>query len=126
MITRTDRLLIRIGVLGVLVMFLKQMNGKPMEEWVDEYAEAHQNQFNQICHAIGIPMIIVSLILVPLGWLSIPSSSFLWAGIALFIIGWILQFVGHAVEGKPPEFLRDWRFLLVGLSWWVKKMRGRV
>jgi uncharacterized membrane protein YGL010W len=45
--------------------------------------------------------------------------------LALFVIGWILQFVGHYVEGKPPEFLRDWRFLFVGLRWWLAKMRGR-
>lgn len=97
-----------------------------MEEWVDEYAAAHQNRFNQICHTLGIPMIVVSLVLMPLGALSILPSGFLWTGIALFTIGWILQFVGHAVEGKPPEFLRDWRFLFVGLRWWIKKMRGKV
>jgi hypothetical protein len=33
---------------------------------------------------------------------------------------------GHAFEGKPPEFLHDWRFLFVGLRWWVAKIRGRV
>ena len=36
-----------------------------------------------------------------------------------------LQFLGHAVEGKPPEFLKDWRFLFVGLRWWFAKIRGR-
>jgi uncharacterized membrane protein YGL010W len=45
--------------------------------------------------------------------------------VALFAIGWIFQFVGHAVEGKPPEFLHDWRFLFVGLRWWFAKIRGR-
>jgi hypothetical protein len=34
-------------------------------------------------------------------------------------------FVGHAFEGKPPEFFRDWRFLFVGLRWWAAKVRGR-
>jgi uncharacterized membrane protein YGL010W len=43
----------------------------------------------------------------------------------LFVVGWIFQFVGHAFEGKPPEFFRDWRFLLVGTRWWVAKVRGR-
>jgi hypothetical protein len=33
---------------------------------------------------------------------------------------------GHGFEGKPPEFLKDWRFLFVGLRWWVAKLRGRV
>jgi len=23
-------------------------------------------------------------------------------------------------RGKPPEFLKDWRFLLVGLRWWLQ------
>ena len=43
----------------------------------------------------------------------------------LFVLGWIFQFVGHAFEGKPPEFFHDWRFLFVGLRWWVAKVRGR-
>jgi uncharacterized membrane protein YGL010W len=49
----------------------------------------------------------------------------LWVGVALFLLGWTLQFIGHAIEGKPPEFLKDWRFLLVGSRWWVAKMRGK-
>jgi uncharacterized membrane protein YGL010W len=44
---------------------------------------------------------------------------------ALFVIGWILQFIGHAFEHKEPEFFHDWRFLLVGVRWWWAKMRGR-
>jgi len=46
--------------------------------------------------------------------------------LALFVVGWIFQFVGHYYEQKPPEFLRDWRFLFVGLRWWVAKVRGRI
>ena len=45
--------------------------------------------------------------------------------LGLFVLGWIFQFVGHAFEGKPPEFLSDWRFLFVGLRWWFAKIRGR-
>ena len=47
-----------------------------------------------------------------------------WA-LVLFVVGWVFQFVGHAFEGKPPEFFHDWRFLFVGVRWWVAKMRGR-
>ena len=38
--------------------------------------------------------------------------------LALFIVMWILQFVGHKIEGKKPSFLEDLRFLLVGPAWW--------
>ena len=48
-----------------------------------------------------------------------------WAA-GLFITGWALQIIGHAIEGKPPEFLSDWRFLLVGTRWWWKKGTGRI
>ena len=54
-----------------------------------------------------------------------PSSLALWiAALGLFVIGWILQFVGHYFEGKPPEFFKDYRFLFVGLRWWFKKIVG--
>ena len=42
------------------------------------------------------------------------------------VLGWALQFVGHAFEGKPPEFFKDWRFLFVGFRWWLLKITGRV
>jgi hypothetical protein len=77
---------------------------------------------NRGCHLIGIPLITASLplaLLIPFfpGWWIIPAG--------MFSLGWILQFVGHAFEGKPPEFLRDWRFFLVGFSWWLHKVRGK-
>jgi len=42
----------------------------------------------------------------------------LWrTSIIIFVIGWIGQFVGHAVEGKRPSFLKDIQFLLIGPLW---------
>jgi uncharacterized membrane protein YGL010W len=38
--------------------------------------------------------------------------------LALFVVMWILQFVGHHIEGKKPSFLKDLQFLLVGPAWW--------
>ncbi len=38
--------------------------------------------------------------------------------LALFVIMWILQFVGHHIEGKRPSFMKDLQFLLVGPAWW--------
>ena len=45
--------------------------------------------------------------------------------LALFLIGWVFQFIGHAFEGKPPEFFHDWRFLFVGVRWWWAKIHGK-
>jgi uncharacterized membrane protein YGL010W len=38
--------------------------------------------------------------------------------VGIFVVMWILQFVGHHVEGKKPSFLKDVQFLLVGPAWW--------
>lgn len=38
--------------------------------------------------------------------------------LALFVFMWILQFIGHHVEGKKPSFIEDLRFLLIGPAWW--------
>ncbi|MCJ7935513.1 MAG: DUF962 domain-containing protein [Chryseobacterium sp.] len=37
--------------------------------------------------------------------------------LAVFIITWIFQFIGHKIEGKRPSFLKDLQFLLVGPIW---------
>ena len=38
--------------------------------------------------------------------------------LGLFIVMWILQFIGHHVEGKKPSFFEDLRYLLIGPAWW--------
>ncbi|CAA7194473.1 Mpo1 family 2-hydroxy fatty acid dioxygenase [Chryseobacterium potabilaquae] len=37
--------------------------------------------------------------------------------LGVFIITWILQFIGHKIEGKKPSFLKDIQFLLIGPIW---------
>jgi uncharacterized membrane protein YGL010W len=34
--------------------------------------------------------------------------------VGLFVGAWILQFVGHRIEGRKPSFLEDLRYLWVG------------
>ena len=97
--------------------------GRTWDEWIRQYAESHQHPVNRFCHTVGIPLIAASVPLLVLG--------FAWKGFwllaaAMFVVGWVFQFVGHWFEGKPPEFFRDWRFLFVGLRWWFAKISGRV
>jgi uncharacterized membrane protein YGL010W len=91
-----------------------------MSEWVAEYAESHQHPMNKLTHSFGIPMIVVSLVVL---LLSLFIPALFWWGAGLFGGGWVLQFVGHAFEGKAPEFFKDWRFLFVGLRWWISKLK---
>ena len=96
--------------------------GRSWDEWVAQYAQSHRHPINRLCHTLGIPLILLSL---PLLMASIFVDRLWMLAAALFVVGWLFQFVGHAVEGKPPEFFHDWRFLFVGVRWWLAKMRGR-
>ncbi len=99
------------------------LGGRTWQQWVGQYAESHQHPVNRFCHTVGIPLIAVSF---PLLLVTFFVPWFWKVCLALFVVGWIFQFIGHAFEGKPPEFFKDWRFLFVGLRWWLAKMRGRV
>ena len=96
--------------------------GRTSEQWIAQYASSHQHPVNRACHTFGIPIIVVSLVMFAgaIGY----HPLWKWA-LAVFLVGWMLQFIGHAFERKSPEFFHDWRFLFVGLRWWIAKMRGR-
>lgn len=44
------------------------------------------------------------------------QSTMLWlsSGLALFVIGWIIQFIGHYYEGRKPAFVDDVMGLVIG------------
>ena len=42
------------------------------------------------------------------------GAHWLWASVAVFVVGWVLQFIGHYFEGKKPAFVDDLVGLLVG------------
>lgn len=87
-----------------------------LKAYLEKYKQDHQHPVNKALHTVGIPMIITSLVVVPFNPL---------LGAGLFVLGWILQFVGHAFEGKMPSFFSDPKFLLVGAMWFVKKVTGK-
>ena len=140
---------------------------KPLQTWLDEYGESHQNHTNKLIHYLCVPAIFMTVIgllwsipfpietdlswvnwstalLVPallfyfslslvlgLGMLmfsaicvvflmwwqaNMPVSVLIMSG-AVFVIAWILQFIGHKIEGKKPSFFKDVQFLLIGPAW---------
>jgi len=98
------------------------LGSRSSQEWIAEYSQGHQNKLNRALHSVGIPLIALSVLM----FFVSPFVHDLWKGaLGLFVFGWVLQFIGHAFEGKPPEFFKDPRFLLVGLRWWFAKMAGR-
>jgi len=44
----------------------------------------------------------------------------------LFVIAWIGQFIGHAIEGKRPSFFKDVQFLMIGPLWLLSDLYRRL
>ncbi len=64
-----------------------------MVAFVKNYIERHQHPVNQVLHLIGVPLtFIVSLI-----WLWQGAG---WWALGAFVGGYVLQLVGHAIEGN--------------------------
>jgi len=62
---------------------------------------------------LAIPMLLVSVLFYVVGAI-LP----MWVNVALFVLGWIFQFIGHSVyEHKQPAFFRNFVHLLIGPLW---------
>src|SRR5436190_21664137 len=80
--------------------------------FIENYKAKHQHPLNRLSHSIGIPLILISLVLVFFNWR--------W-GLALFIAGWILQVIGHLIEGNRPAFFSNPMYLVIGPVWLVHR-----
>lgn len=63
--------------------------------------------------AVGM-LAMAALMIIPVPLL---GESALWIAAAVFVLAWIGQFVGHAIEGRKPKFMQDLQFLLIGPAW---------
>ncbi|MEJ2744230.1 MAG: DUF962 domain-containing protein [bacterium] len=57
-----------------------------------KWAERHNHRMNVIMHVVGIPLTIAAIPLLIL-------HSYDWA-LLLFVSGYVMQFLGHAIEGN--------------------------
>jgi len=49
-----------------------------------------------------------------------------WLAVAVFVLAWIGQFIGHRFEGRRPSFFTDLQYLLVGPAWLMEKLLRRL
>lgn len=63
-----------------------------IEKVLDNWVERHQHPVSFALHIVGIPMTVVAIGVLCVGW---------WrSGVGLFLCGYVLQFIGHAIEGN--------------------------
>ncbi|MFZ9887276.1 MAG: DUF962 domain-containing protein [Myxococcota bacterium] len=69
---------------------------------------------------VSLGALVVNHLIVAVG-LPLATSSAL-----VFAVAWVLQFIGHKVEGKKPSFLEDLQFLLIGPAWLLQFVYAKV
>lgn len=85
--------------------------------------------YYRLSRSLGLAMAIVFIVcgLIAEGaYRALGPLHLLWLAIALFVIAWIGQFVGHKIEGRKPSFLTDLAYLLIGPAWLTGKVMRRL
>ena len=65
---------------------------------------------------LGVLMTVLLGLAVWLGQTLAAQSTAVWlgSGLGMFVVGWVIQFVGHYYEGRKPAFVDDLSGLIVG------------
>ena len=87
----------------------------------EEYSEQHQTKLNRWLHVAGRGIRVAA----------IPALFFDWRiALGLFVFGYLIQFLGHAIEGTSPSFFRNPKHLIIGslnhVARAIDKLKGGV
>jgi hypothetical protein len=84
---------------------------RPLRRILGNWLKRHRHPFNFWIHLIGIPMAVAGVVLL----FALPWGQWYW-GVGAFVLGYVLQYVGHRVEGND---LGEWAGIkrLLGLPY---------
>jgi uncharacterized membrane protein YGL010W len=83
----------------------------------------------RLSRPLGAAMFVVFVLLALLTeWLyrTLGGEHLLWLALAVFVVAWIGQFVGHLIEGRRPSFFTDLAYLLIGPAWLTGKIMRKL
>ena len=63
---------------------------------------------------LGLGMLVYTVINIYLASLVADMENAVWIGISAFVIGWVIQFIGHIYEKAKPAFFDDIMGLAIG------------
>ncbi|CAN5725908.1 hypothetical protein BH23PLA1_BH23PLA1_40330 [soil metagenome] len=74
---------------------------QPPDPVVENWIERHRHPGSFALHMIGIPATVLGVVLIPI-YLTLLSVPIFLLSALLFIGGFLLQFLGHALDGTEP------------------------
>ena len=90
----------------------------PWLNWATLAAAAALVYYFALSPALALGVLLAFILLLAITqWLSTLPWPLWVTSLAIFVVAWIGQFIGHAVEGKRPSFFKDLQFLLIGPLW---------
>jgi len=92
--------------------------GGPFANWAVIAALGSLGYYAWLAPRLALGMLpLVALALLVLERLAAGPLALWRVSLAIFVVAWIGQFIGHAVEGRRPSFFKDVQFLLIGPLW---------
>ncbi|MBS0199577.1 MAG: DUF962 domain-containing protein [Proteobacteria bacterium] len=79
----------------------------------------------RLSRKLGLGMLAVFVVISwSMRWLhgAIGGMQLTWLALAVFVVAWIGQFIGHKIEGRKPSFFTDLTYLLIGPLWVLAKL----
>jgi len=82
-----------------------------MPRWLDNWLSRHRNPTSFWLHMVGIPLTIVAL---PLAGVQLARDQWdlWWRPVGLIVVGYLLQWLGHRIEGNTMGeliLIKKWR-----------------
>ena len=85
---------------------------------VNDWIERHRDPRSFVLHLLGIPGTILGVLLIPV-YAMLLSMPVFGLALAAFVGGFVLQFLGHALDGTEPGEIKGLR------TWWARRREAR-
>ncbi len=93
-------------------------NMSPWLKWATLSAAAAIFYYLALSPSLAVGVLIAFVVLLnATQWLATLPWPLWLTSLTIFVVAWIGQFIGHAVEGRRPSFFKDLQFLLIGPLW---------
>jgi uncharacterized membrane protein YGL010W len=102
-------------------------SASPWLNWATILASAVLLYYVALSPALAAGVLVAfTLLLFVTQWLATLPWPLWLTSLTIFVVAWIGQFIGHAIEGKRPSFFKDVQFLLIGPLWLLAAAYRRI
>ena len=96
------------------MIYTPQTASPLVNDWIDR----HRDPRSFVLHLFGIPGTILGVLLVPI-YTMLWSRPVFGFALVVFLGGFALQFLGHALDGTEPGEIKGLR------AWWARRREAR-